>query len=218
MTVKIKTFGSMDDAIEWFKEGRPKRIAAVVVVQSADAELSRQEVATVEARAKKTRLCVTREQGWRNAVCDYAQCGMHGLSGDPVRTPPRETTTGIIDILAPVNKGIRSRVPSSMAGALARILVVHPHINNVNQFCFALRDISLAADRGIPDCVGDVYQVNAKALIDFSWSLYENASIRKHERRKVIYRATAAAFFNALQGARVIKFSTSVPTADCIVK
>ena len=219
MTVKIKTFGSMGDANEWFKEGRPKRIAAVVVVQSADAELSRTDVPQEMPMDSSLRKKLSRDDGWRNAVCDYAQVGMCGTNGSIVRQPPAATTLDLFITLGPVWEGLRGRVPAAMAGALARIMVVHPrHVENIGQFALAIREASLAAHYGNLVKMETAWQWNANSLTEFWWSLYDNPSVGKGERPKIIYRATAAAFFNATQGARIVKFSTSVPTSDCIVK
>lgn len=219
MTVKIKTFGSMEDANEWFSEGRPKRIAAVVVVQSADADLSRpsdSQAKTAEAGSRRT---LSRDERWRNAVCDYAQVGMCGTNGSIVRQTPAATTFDLLMTLGPIWEGLRNRVPAAMAGALARIMVVHPrHKENIGQFVLAIGEALLAARYGNIVKMETAWQWNAKSLTEFWWSLYDNPSVGKGERPKVIYRATAGAFFNATQGARIVKFSTSVPTSDCIVK
>lgn len=219
MTVKIKTFGSMGDANEWFKEGRPKRIAAVVVVQSADAELSRpsdSQAKTAEAGSRRT---LSRDERWRNAVCDYAQVGMCGTNGSIVRQPPAATTFDLFMTLGPVWEGLRNRVPAAMAGALARIMVVHPrHVDKVSQFALVIREASLAAHYGNAVTIKTAWQWNVHSLTEFCWSLYDNPSVGKGERPKIIYCATADAFFNAMQGARIVKFLTSVPTSDCIVK
>ena len=219
MTVKIKTFGSMEDANEWFKEGRPKRIAAVCVILSAEAELSRPAAAMAGQQDRTPRHGVGLDEQWRNAACAYAQIGMNAFGGGVDKLPPADTTLRMFDTLSPVREGHRTRVPSAMAGALARIMVVHSqHVAHVEQFCHAIMDAATAAQRDGTVELVTAYQWNAKALVEFWWSLYADRSLRKNHRRKIIYRATAAAFFNALQGVRVVKFSTSIPTSDCIVK
>lgn len=214
MTVKIKTFGSIEDANEWFREGRTKKVLAVIVVRSTEAGLA---MAAGEASMEcepKARNTPSRNEGWKNAVRDYAQAGIHGRSGGLPRKPPHKTTETLLCDMNPVRRGVRDTVPSAMAGALARIAVRRPEqADAVMQFATCIM-------RAAIDCndapLRSRQEWNAKRLVDFAWSLYYETDLTKSAKPKIIYRATAVAFACTMHDMQVSTFSTDGPLTDVI--